>query len=85
MIKLRNYLNEKETELAAVKCNCCQKDLLVENGILKDECIHITHDFGYFSKRDGETQAFDLCEECYMKIIAQFRIPVEHMERKELL
>ena len=82
---MKTYLNEKETELAAVVCNCCKKELLVENGILKEECIHVTHDFGYFSKRDGETQNFDLCEECYEKIVAKFRIPAEMQERMELL
>ena len=82
---MRTYLNEKETELVTVHCNCCKKELLVKNGILRDECIHITHDFGYFSDRDGETQSFDLCEECYVKMIAKFQIPVESMERKELL
>lgn len=87
---MRTYLiekemNERENELAAVVCNCCNKKLPVENGILKEECIHITHDFGYFSKRDGETHSFDLCEDCYAKIIAGFKIPVESRERKELL
>ena len=82
---MKTYLNKKETELAAVVCNCCKKELLVENGILKEECIHVTHDFGYFSKRDGETQSFDLCEDCYEKIVAKFRIPAEMQERMELL
>lgn len=79
----KNYKND--TGLASVICNCCNKELRVENGILKDECIHISHAFGYFSERDGETQCFDLCEECYNKMIAKFRIPVEKEERTELL
>lgn len=82
---MRTYLNKKETKLAGVICNCCKKELLVENGILKEECIHISHDFGYFSERDGETQFFDLCEECYSKMTAKFQIPVEAKDRQELL
>lgn len=82
---MRKYLNKKETKLAAVICNCCKKELLVENGILKDECIHISHDFGYFSKRDGETQSFDLCEDCYEKFTGKLLIPVETENRRELL
>ena len=31
-------------ELVKVVCNACGKELLVENGILKDECIHVDHD-----------------------------------------
>lgn len=82
---MRTYLNENKNELAAVICNCCKKELLVKNGNLHEECVHISHDFGYFSERDGETQQFDLCEECYSKIIARFQIPVESKERMELL
>jgi len=84
---LENFVKNKknDTELASVICNCCKKELRVENGILKDECIHISHAFGYFSERDGEIQCFDLCEECYNKMIAKFRIPVENEERTELL
>ena len=76
---------EHDTGLASVICNCCNKELRVENGILKDECIHISHAFGYFSEKDGEIQCFDLCEECYNKMIAKFRLPVESGERTELL
>ena len=84
---LEKFVNnlKDDTGLASVICNCCNKELLVENGILKDECIHISHAFGYFSERDGEIQCFDLCEECYNKMIAKFGIPVENGERTELL
>lgn len=84
---LENFVRNKknDTGLASVICNSCKKELRVENGILKDECIHISHAFGYFSERDGEIQCFDLCEECYNKMIAKFRLPVESGERTELL
>ena len=77
--------NNMETGLISVICNCCEKELMVENGILKEECIHVAHDFGFFGQRDGETHNFDLCEDCYVQIISKFRIPVEVQERKELL
>ncbi len=82
---MRVYTNQKETELVKVVCNCCQKNLLAENGFLKEECIHVEHDFGFFGTKDGTSHKFDLCEECYRKIIGQFQIPVEEWERKELL
>lgn len=82
---MRVYLDDKKTELVTVVCNGCGKKMMVENGILKEECIHVTHDFGFFGSKDGESQSFDLCEECYQKWIAGFSIPVEKWERKELL
>lgn len=81
---MRVYLDENRTELVTVVCNACRKELLVENGILKEECIHVEHNFGFFGSRDGECDTFDLCEDCYRKIVANFSIPVEKWERKEL-
>ncbi len=82
---MRIYLDAKETELVSVICNCCKKEMSVENGILKAEAIQVKHTFGYFSKKDGQTESFDLCEECYKKITGKFKIPVEQKEETELL
>ncbi len=76
---------EKEKKLTKVVCNACGKKMLVENGILKEECIHVEHDFGFFGARDGESDSFDLCEACYEKLIADFAVPVDKKERLELL
>ena len=78
-------VKKKKKQLVKVVCNACGKELLVENGILKEECIHVNHDFGFFGAKDGESEKFDLCEACYEKLTAGFRIPVERRERKEML
>ncbi len=82
---MRKYLDETNRELASVICNYCGKELLVENGILKEGCLKVDASFGYFSRKDGQNHKFDLCEDCYEKMIARFRIPVECQEEKELL
>lgn len=82
---MRVYTDQKETELVKAVCNCCGKNLLVENGLLKEECVHVEHDFGFFGKKDGMSHKFDLCEECYRRITEAFSIPVEEWERTELL
>ena len=46
---------------------------------------HVEVPWGYFSEMDGEVHSFDLCEECYRKLIKEFAIPVTVRERKELL
>ncbi|MCM1038617.1 MAG: hypothetical protein NC434_04775 [Ruminococcus sp.] len=84
-IYLDQKIKKKENELLSVTCNCCKKELLVENGILKEECISFTHLFGYFSDKDGEKHRFDLCEQCYDKLIANFQLPVEKEQRNELV
>ena len=80
---MRVYSDQKE--LVEVVCNCCRKKMLVENGFFKEECIHVEHDFGFFGTKDGQSQRFDLCEDCYRKITESFSVPVEEWERKELL
>lgn len=80
---MREY--KEDRTLTKVVCNACGKNLLVENGILKEECIHVGHDFGFFGSKDGESDRLDLCEACYEKLIAGFAVPVERRERKELL
>ncbi len=82
---MRKYLEEGSNGLASVICNGCGKNLLVENGILKEGCFEADAVFGYFSKKDGEIHSFDLCEECYDKMIARFRIPAQRQEATELL
>lgn len=76
---------EEKKELTQTVCNACGKKMLVEHGILKEECIHVEHDFGFFGNKDGESDSFDLCEACYEKLISGFVIPVDRRERKELL
>lgn len=82
---MRKYLDENNRELDSVVCNYCGKELLVENGILKEGCLEVNSSFGYFSRKDGQIHRFDLCEDCYEKMIARFRIPVDCQETKEFL
>lgn len=82
---MREYLSLEENRLKKIVCNCCGRTLKMENGILKEECISTDHVFGYFSKRDGVRHRFDLCEDCYQKLIDGFFVPVEEEEEKELL
>ena len=76
---------QKELELANVVCNQCGKELLIEDGILKEGCFSIDYQFDYFSDKDGYIYSFDLCEECLDKWIQNFKIPVHIQETKEFL
>lgn len=82
---MRIYMDDDKKELISVICNCCKKEIKVENGIVKEGCFCGNTQFGYFSNKDGMKHFFDLCEECYDKMIAGFAIPVETEEAKELL
>ncbi len=82
---MRTYTEARQEELVSVICNCCGRKIMAENGILKEESIQIKHTFGYFSEKDGQTEEFDLCEECYYKITGKFCVPVKGRTETELL
>lgn len=82
---MRQYENLEEKKLVKAACNCCGRDLRVDNGMIKEGCFHAKDTFGYFSSDDGNSEEFDLCEECYHKMTAGFQIPVTKTEVTELL
>ena len=61
---------------AEIYCNQCGKKLEKCGKVSTEDFLHVEKDWGYFSKKDGETHSFDLCEECYDKWISGFQIPV---------
>lgn len=82
---MRIYFDDDKKELVSVICNRCKKELVVEKGMIKEGVFCGDTQFGYFSNKDGMKHFFDLCEECYDKIISEFTIPVETEEVKELI
>ncbi len=82
---MKRALNVNKTVEVPNYCNSCGKVLKVENGILKEAVFEATNEWGYFSKRDTEVHHFNLCEECYEKMIAEFKIPVEIRKKLEIL
>ena len=82
---MRRYEEEQGGKLVLVVCNQCQKELKVENGYLKEGCFCGNAIFGYFSHKDGIRHRFDLCEECYDRMVKGFAIPVEENPENELL
>lgn len=79
---MRNYENE---EIKEVYCNQCRKSLIVENGIIKEGCYNGDVVWGYFSTMDGMKHSFDLCEDCYRKMVQTFAIPVEESDETEFV
>ncbi len=80
---MRQYYGQTK-ELKQVICNCCGRELRVEQGILKEGACHLKTGWGYFSGKDMERHSFDLCEACYDKIVSGFALPVEKEEETEL-
>ena len=82
VIFMRKY---KGNYLTAVICNCCGKNLVVANGIVREGVAHICAEWDYFSEKDGEIHHWDLCEECYDHLVRQFAIAPEIEEAVEIM
>lgn len=68
-----------------IYCNVCGKKIVIEKGILKEDVFEVTKEWGYFSRKDLEVHKFNICEDCYEKMIATFKIPIEIINKKEVL
>lgn len=82
---MRKYSEETKRDLLEMTCNKCGKKMNVNNGIVDQGVLNITYGWGYFSKKDGETHSFDICEECYDQLIKTFLIPIDIEERNEIV
>lgn len=87
MIKCRKEKKEIENNvIEEVICNCCAKPIKkYEYGDYNSftqfhDYIHIKKTFGYWSNHDTEIHNMDICEECYEKFIATFKIKPEITE-----
>ncbi len=75
---------EVEQKVTAIICNQCGREIRMdgvdstsyEYHLAQAEVLQVKHQWGYGSKYDTECHAFDLCDECYEKLIRGFRIPI---------
>lgn len=67
---------EKSTKI----CNCCGRI------IGQEEYVHIEKIWGYFSReKDGQKHVINLCEDCYDRLIRNFKYAPEILETTELI
>lgn len=78
-------MRKSEGTREKIICNCCGRELSAADGMLREGCFFADCRFGYFSRRDGVRHTWELCEDCYDKIIKTFVIPPRETEDTELL
>ncbi len=66
-------------------CNKCGKEIKVILNTPHEDFVLIRKNWGYFSKKDGRTQQFILCETCMEKLEREFQIPSMWSDTTELL
>lgn len=68
-----------------VCCNACGRELAMQQGILREDALVVKKSWGYFSRKDLEVHEFVICEECYDRMVADFRKPVSVSPKREVL
>lgn len=72
---MRQYEMKEIKEIKKIVCNKCGKEILIKNEIPQEDYLSVDKRWGYFSNKDGQSDSFDLCEECYDSFVAGFLIP----------
>ena len=78
---MRKYTIQEVKEIEKIICNQCGKEIEVKNGVPAEDTLQVHKRWGYFSDKDNEEHAFDLCEACYDELVAGFQIPIDRKER----
>ncbi len=69
----------KETkEIERIICNKCGQEIPVKKGIPQEDFLEVEKQWGYFSRKDGQTDRFDLCEKCYDEFVKGFQIQIRN-------
>ncbi len=68
---MKEYVNEykKVPVLDKIICDMCHKEIKKNNVGNYVDYFHLNKTWGYDSSKDGRTDDFDICEECYDKIL----------------
>ena len=74
---MRQYKIQERKEVEKIICNKCGKEIIIENGIMKEDVLSVEKRWGYFSNKDNEVHEFEICETCYDQWIKSFMIPVK--------
>lgn len=74
---MRRYTMKERREKETIFCNGCGKEIKIKDGVIREGLLSVEKRWGYFSDKDNEVHRFDLCEECYDRMVSQFVIPVE--------
>ena len=59
-----------------VKCNCCGNEITSDSNGYSSDYLSVSKRWNYHSNFDNQEHNFDLCEDCYKKLISTFKIPV---------
>ncbi len=72
----------ENVENKKVLCHMCGKEMLSKDGILHEDGLFVTKEWGYFSHKDLKIHRFNLCETCYDHLVERFIVPIEEEDKR---
>ena len=76
---------DKDKNLEKIICNCCGKEIPLYHGCCQEAFLSVAHTWGYFSEWDGCRHSFEICGQCYGKMIQSWAYPPDSEDETELL
>lgn len=71
----KKTLKEVE-EIDIVVCNCCGKEIKTDSHGYTPDHLSVEKRWSYHSCFDNSIHSFDICQDCYQKIIDSFKLPI---------
>lgn len=78
---MRKYDQKAKKEIFV--CNCCGQRIGDVDEKDRLPFLDVRQTWGYFSKWDGSTHTFHICETCYEKMIQSWCYPPDEEEATE--
>jgi len=76
---------DKEHKCIKIVCNGCKSTFEVIDGLTKTDVFTVKKTWGYFSEKDGQVHQWDLCENCYDRMVSGFLVPVTVEDLTEMV
>lgn len=75
---MKIYKNEITVvkKIDTIKCNCCGNEITTDGQGYTSDYLSVSKRWGYNSDFDNQEHSFDICQDCYKKLIATFKIPI---------
>ncbi|MDR1688442.1 MAG: hypothetical protein LBS21_07505 [Clostridiales bacterium] len=73
-MRINREITAPAVETEKMICNFCGLEIKKNEFGYFDEHLSVEKKWGYGSEFDSETHSFEICEDCYKRLIAEFRI-----------
>jgi hypothetical protein len=75
-MELKELKDVKQLRTIGYICNCCGNRIdNIKQPFQTPEFATLHAEWGYNSRNDGEYHLSHLCQDCYEKVIVQFKVP----------